>query len=520
MMINRVPVSKYSAWAALVVCCSAICAIHLITLKIDPTLFQDEVQIIDFGRTSIDPTTSWAISWNIQEGIPVLTPSYLASTIQERAFKLSEPSNLGPRSAAMIGAVIATLCLFGWLRARDTPQSFAFFLAIAFFIDPIFSDIYRQGRVDGYAIAACLAACWLIRAARSREACQRPIRNPLVGAGFLLSAAPFLWLSTPILFPLAALEIFRVLEMRVRTRPAQKLSRMLAPVFFPFIAGCIVGLTLFSLPLLSSWEYYLHGLTSAAAVQARAAEIQNPVIDLFLANDPALVVVLLVSLVIRREIGLLLALVGAVALILNTMIYLPRILYLLPYAFAIIGGACTQAAGTERRSIAYPIMGRAMAALLIWNTGSVLLVRPYAAHQQWPANDPDQFLAQFEQHIGPGDYRVLLEAWEGYYAARSLGWHIFRAGSPLAQADYLEFAKTMDYLVLPQKQALPQIDKSQLIESGFELQATIVVERNRKAQIGWGRLSLRLPETVYSDLLIYRNTVGGKYIDSDRFRVN
>ena len=150
------------------VLCMIVCCIHLMTLELDPLTYQDEVQIVDYGRVILNPSTDWALTWYVQGDHPVIPFSYLGKLIQEAAFNLTATSGLGPRYLAMFGGVLAATCALGWLIVRNTPPIFALVLGFAFLIDPIFSDIYRGGRIDGWAIAASLGACWLLRLAASR----------------------------------------------------------------------------------------------------------------------------------------------------------------------------------------------------------------------------------------------------------------------------------------------------------------------------------------------------------------
>jgi hypothetical protein len=404
--------------------------LHLLSLPSDPPVLQDEVQIIDFGRTSLDPGSEWGISWNIRESRPVLPASYLAVAVQELAFRVSAPSNWGPRTASILGALIAGICAFGWLRNRNASNSLALVLALAFVLDPVFSEIYRRGRVDGLAIAACLGACWLLRVAASRAASGQLAGKQLFSAGALTAASPFIWSTTPVLFPLIALEYLHVARAHWRSSELSP-ARRLSPLIVPTVAGGVIAGLVLAIPIMLNWEAYWSSLLSSAQVQARAAVIQNSPLDLFVAHSPFLALMTVAALLVRRELGLIIAMAFAIAMVYQTMIYLPRIIYLIPYLLAMIAVAGTHVLEKKRNNSVRQLFVVMLGVWLGWNAVSVLIARPFAALQQWPANDPARVVKQLEQRIGPGQYRVLLEGWEAYYAGRTLGWRMYRAGSPV-----------------------------------------------------------------------------------------
>jgi hypothetical protein len=145
--------AKRTWWIWLAICLS-VAVVHLLTLEFDPIILQDEVQILDSGRTVWEPSSDWALSWNVQKSFPVLTWSFIGSGLQDLAYRLSVPSLLGPRLMSMLAGIAAATCLLGWLLARCTPRTAAVVISLIFLLDPIFSNIYRRGRIDGWAIAA------------------------------------------------------------------------------------------------------------------------------------------------------------------------------------------------------------------------------------------------------------------------------------------------------------------------------------------------------------------------------
>jgi hypothetical protein len=461
------------AWLAWWLLCAAIVALHALTGSLYRLAEQDEIQIVDLGRSVLDPGTDWALNWNVPAGTTLLPFSWLGAMLQELAYQAGAPGSWGPRLAALGWALLAASVAFGWLRARGTPLWPAFVLAVAFLLDPMNAETWGAARIDGAAFAACLSCCWLLRHAADRLPGDNRINWMLFSAGDLLAVAPFLWPTAVLLFPLALLEFHHF----VRTAARQRAGGYLRAGFsagWPFLAGGAGAALLLLAPVLWQAPAYRASITAMAAVQAHAAVIQIPIHQLFLANSPIIALAAGVSLLWRREPGLLLALGAAVLLAYQTMVYPARVIYLLPYGLAMVAGACQVLATGRAGWLSRRAMNYLLALLLAWNGTVVLVLRP---RSDWPrrAADPQAVLLEnLRAAIGPGAHRVLLEDWSSYYAARQLGWRSYRAGSPVSAQRYAEFIATMDYVVVLQR---PLYDTTRRLTraAGFRHQATLTV---------------------------------------------
>jgi hypothetical protein len=120
-------------------------------------------------------------------------------------------------------------------------------------------------------------------------------------------------------------------------------------------------------------------------------------IDLLGLHYPAITLVVLISLTVHREPGLLIALAVAVLMMYPTMVY---------------------------------------------------AARPVTAFSQAEMRTPPGLTATLETFIGWGRHHVLVEAWWVYHAGRNLGWKMFRAGAPVGRAEYAQFLQSMDYALL------------------------------------------------------------------------
>ena len=423
-MISMSFLSNYSIksiWYSWFLLCIVVCLIHSITIEIDPLTYQDEVQIVDYGRVMLNSSSDWALTWYVQGDHPVLPFSYLGPLMQEVAFRATAPSGLGPRYLAILGAMLAATSALGWLMARNTPPIIALVLAFVFLVDPIFSEIYRGGRVDGWAIAAGLGCCWFLRLALTRGKAGHSIKVQTIVAGSLLVVSQFLWPSAAMLVPLALLECYYLVRELKQSQSGTKENSWKKATFYFGIGGFITLIVLL-IPIALNMSIFLSSAKAAFELQKFGAVIQHSIIDLFLVYDPFLFITTLVAFVIRREVGMLIAFIVALLLVYQTSIYLPRILYFVPYFLAVISYAYVK----FKNGGYYRYMNLFLQVLLFllvgWNTSQVLLINPAIAEAQRPANEPQQFLPALKEAIGPGSYRVLLKEWQAYYAGRALGW--------------------------------------------------------------------------------------------------
>ena len=478
-----------------------VCCIHLITLEIDPLTYQDEVQIVDYGRVILNPSSDWALTWYVQGDHPVIPFSYLGKLMQEVAFRITAPSGLGPRYLAMIGAVLAATCALGWLIVRNTPPIIALVLAFVFLVDPIFSDIYRGGRIDGWAIAACLGSCWLLRVAHTRAVAGRPLIAQAFAAGALLSVSLFLWSSAAMLVPLVLLEFYYLARSISQSQTSACESSWIKAAFY-FVIGGGIALVILFIPIVLNLNVYLSSARSIFELQKFSAVIQHSIIDLFMVYDPFLFFAAVVAFAIRREAGMLIAFFFALMLAYQTAIYLARVLYFVPYLLAIIGFTCSNLLnGSYHRYVNFSL--QSLLVLLVgWNVSQVLVIRTAIAEAQRPANEPQQLLSALKEAIGPGSYRVLLLEWQAYYAARALGWNMYISSNRLSGEEYIKFMSTMDYVILRDK-PMTRATSARLEPAGFELKSSISFASPKKSEIGWWRFKLNVPQRTYPTINIY-----------------
>lgn len=479
-----------------------VCGVHLAILNIDSRINQDEVQIVDLGRATLQPDIPWAVSWDIQQQFPVLPFSYLGPVIQEIAFQASFPSDAGVRVSSLLGALLAATCALGWLLARGTPANVALILALAFLVDPVFSITYRDGRVDGWALACCLVTCWLIRLAIRPDLAKKLQTRIVFFAGVTAATSVFIWPSSLMLAPLMTLEFLLLLH-------SQTQRELRNPVAIEWLTirsvvyGGALATTMWAIPIVLDWEMYLSGLKTTFAIQTWAAIFQPSLIDLIAVHDPIIVLVAIISLMLKRDWGLILAFGMSAILASQTMLYPARLLYFLPYLLAIIGGAASVSWQVKKAGLGKSVLTRALVLLLVWNTTLVLIIRPIILWYQQPVSGPKEIINALEHTVGAGDYRVLLAEPESYFAGRALGWQMLNAMNPVSVEVYEQFLMTMDFVIVAES-PLYQTLLDRLQRSDFELIDRVTFEKSQARTIDFEFLKVAIPQKGYKTILIYR----------------
>jgi hypothetical protein len=417
-------------------------ASQLPTLLISPPIWQDEVQIVELGRVSVfDPATDWSLNW-LPSGRPATLVSYLGVALQELAFRATH-SPLGPRLCSLLGGLVAATALLLWLRLRLASRLLAWFLATAFLFDPIFVAGYRGGRLDGWAIGACLASCLFVRvAARSPSAGSR--HTNLLLAGGCLALSGFIWPSALLLAPLPVLELLR---------PSAAVERSRLGEVAWMLAGTVAAGVALAIPIVPHWSTYARDVAQVS----RASLLTQSVGNVFVANlhnlwgvarQSPLVFLLAATSVLARRNWPLAALIGLLlSYELGTFLYHHRITYQLPILFVMIGDGLRVVRAS--RAPQAPLAIRICAvATLFWAVGLSLGVRTVIAEAEKKGRDPEALVEIAQREVGAGPKRVYLGCWEFYYSGRLLGWHMKRPYVRLTDQERAFFATTVDYAIV------------------------------------------------------------------------
>ena len=421
------------------------------TLPIAPFLHKDEFMIVDLGRIILNPGTDWSITWLTDEVAPVLLYSYLGPVMQELSFQWI--GQYGPRILGWIGAFAAATIVVGWLISKGTPKNVSFVLGLVFLLDPILVQAHSMGRVDGWAIAISLAACWVLSGTRSKQ--SKAFRGRILLAGSLTAFAFFIWPSVVFLFPLILLELVYV---SFRSRKIEKRRQFwVEPTFF-MIGGIMIGVLLI-IPIAEQAYTQIGNLLQTLQVNIRpgsewAKGSGFSALGGFASNlkfTPVLVLFALLGSIIRRDLGLILVTILPILLISSTIVYIDRIIYLTPYFIALI--ACMYTARRNELYLIRCLKKVALPMLLVWAMSFSLVIRSILAIQSDSDNDRELVSKAANSLIGQGDHSVLLlNSSEFYYTGRELNWKMYSPyitmGEPLSDKTLQKIFSKVDYAVI------------------------------------------------------------------------
>jgi hypothetical protein len=408
------PRRALAAWAVLSV---LTLLVTMTTLRISPVAWQDEVQILDYGRILLPGADrASGMSWANPDRLifPINFPACVGS---ELAFRMAGRDMAGPRMLGLIGAMVASGALFGYLRARGIAAWIAAASAVAFLWDPMFAPSYRGARLDGWSMGAMLAACLVVRLDGPGTRWRLPLAGGLVAAGGLI------WVSAIVLVPLVIVEILEDHRRRTGT---------IGPgAAIPLVVAGASGLVAMAVMLLPYWGSLGMMLEDTLGYTHERTRSSTSLLSSFLAvlsttySTPVLLVTSLLAMTWQRSWLLIGATAVALMIIMLTGPYVHRNIYLEPYlliAFATGAEAAWNSAQAGLRRIALI----AVVALCGWAALVTLGARNANAFLKREERDPGRAMAEVRERLGTGPYVTYLNAWRAYYAVRSMDWPFVR----------------------------------------------------------------------------------------------
>jgi hypothetical protein len=427
------------AWA---ITAGLVLLVHSCTLTLSPTIWQDEAQIVELGRTSLwERSTNWSPNW-LPTGHAVIVPSYVGPALADAAFRLTCPSPAGPRLFSLLGALFAATILRSWLRRRGNSELIAWVLATAFLLDPTFVASYRGGRLDGWAIGWMLLACHLLRGVSTQRATSDR-RRAFIWGGLTCAVGLFVWASAILLLPLVVLEL--VFACRSEDHPIA--SGALCFALAAFVAG--VALALPQAPYWRQIAADAETISKATAlVHVNTVTWLDNVLGLFatIRMSPLMWALTAAAACSRKSWLLAVTLACLLTYMLSTFAYGARLLYVLPVAVALLAERAhsIRTDSTWSRRVLVP----AAVALILWGVGISLLARTANALAHRRARDPDAVLAAARDAIGSQVDRVYIGTWQVYYAGRALGWRMMRPYGSASDQDVEALAPSLKYALV------------------------------------------------------------------------
>ncbi len=415
------------AWGIFALALVAIAAVQLYSLRYSPTIWQDEVQILDFGRTLWrGEDRSHAMSW-LDSGRPYACINYIGCLIQELACRLAADGPAGPRVSALLAACLAAAAAFGWLLQSGVRPWVASCCALTFLLMPIFVLSYRGGRVDSSAIAFMMLALWTAAKARAAltrqgDAAPAPLGVALAWyamCGICLGLAGMVWVSAIVLVPLVLGELLRRQRGSAVFMPRALAGAAVSGVFAViFIAASLLAVWPLLPEMLQDLELKSrHVVTFETAVRTVLRTARA-----FLMN-PLLPVLGLAGMILARKWWLLVALVGGLALVVWTSEgYTHRSVYLVPYFVAGLAFGAEAALSRWQTRRVFVVVAAALLACLLLSAAVTLGGRTLSVYAGSAGRDPGVILDMAREKIGAGPHKVYLWTWDFGYAARKLGW--------------------------------------------------------------------------------------------------
>jgi hypothetical protein len=421
---TRLQSRVWTIWWVLLIC---VAIPHLLTLTISPTVWLDEVNTIEFGRLTLEPNSDWSLFW---AGRPLLLFNYLGSTIQELAFRASRFSIIGPRLVSLLSGFLASTALFGYLLARRIPQRLSFFLSALFLLEPMFVQSYRGGRVDGLAIAMCLFACWLLRVAINRGQNGKNITKLVALAGGLAAVGQFMWISALLLYPLIFIEFLELLQ---RSRGYNR-GRFVSRQVLALLLGGITASVILMVPILPHLGTLLSDVMTLSKnnetirdrsnILGEISKMAAAVVTTYKLN-PLLLPAVGLGMVLSRDRKMILMTLAMIGLVLVTIVYQFRCIYLLPYFLCLMAEPFQLNHPTTRQN-SHRLLAGLLLIVFLWGASLSLIVRPVLALNQRTGRSPDILHDAGMVLVGTGDHTVYLDTPELYYAGRALGWKMYK----------------------------------------------------------------------------------------------
>lgn len=445
-------------WKVWVLTLFFIASVLFIVMDFAPYLHIDEFTIVELGRIIFQPTTSWSIAWGVPRDLPAINIFYIGAIFQELSFQAL--GVLGPRLSGITGALVSATILFGWLIKRGTSRQAAYVLSIVFLLDPIFVQAHTMGRLDGWALAFVFLSCLSLREANVTLEGNRRYIGCFILAGFSAIFSVFIWPSAALLFPLILLELLVVTWGMNNNYNTRRITSI-----FLFSLGGILALIIVVLPLIplltNSSLHILEGiilnLYSAATKEddAFSSRFLDSVLTMLrtLKFSPFLVVFSIIATVITRNIKLAIATLLVVGVLLFSLVYLHRVIYLLPYMILAISEMYPRSYEIKRITRTFSFRALGLGILIGWSLFVSLFGRTFLSWELRREDSRNLILSAAKNMIGIGNHSVYLPGPEFYYAGRELGWEMYRPyaahGDTLSPTMLANIIPRVDYVVMP-----------------------------------------------------------------------
>ena len=171
------------------------------SLGSSPLIWQDEVQIVDYGRVMLEPNTDWAVTWMAHKQKPLKPICYVGCVAAELSYRTTG-SALGTRFFCVCGGFLFGTAVLWLMLLQGSPPAISLLFSGWMVLDPGLVASYRGGRLDAWALAfVMLGAIGLQLWATKRK------RAYLWLGTVALALSPYIWLRAAVAIPAALLPL-------------------------------------------------------------------------------------------------------------------------------------------------------------------------------------------------------------------------------------------------------------------------------------------------------------------------
>jgi hypothetical protein len=477
----ELPVFPWRIW-----CVTALVAVTLFgfTLTSAVPVWIDESMTVEYGRVTLaGEQPVFGFHQRSDALRPIYSYALLGCVLQEIAYRVTAPSNLGPRVMALLGQLTAFGFLLYYLRLYGLNTRFSFLLSLAFLIDPLCDIGWRGGRVDGWAFALLFASLTAIRVARARSSEDQGAWLAVFLGGAATSAGFLCWNSFAMLSPQIVFELWSFVRQQ---------RKFLLPLFV-FSAGAALVAAAIIAPFRREFVYGLADAGMLTAMQSHLTRadgigVQLQALLISFAQTPIAVAIGLCALARKPNRPLLAGFLIALVFIFETKIYRLRVLYLLPYLYLAVAALFWQD-GNQPASIPWRrVRLWGVALMLFAGFGFTVAGTTLSGLSNRSGKNPLALIDAARSAVGSGPVRVYMSEPDLYFAGRALGWQqIFCLdgcwGPGLLSPDFHRFPEVDVAIYRDQPDGTT---RSAIEKLGFRFETVILPEGGHQSSLfGW-----------------------------------
>lgn len=451
-------------------CILFLLILFVFTLQVAPFLHMDEVLTVELGRTILHSRTDWSITWMTDRNEPAFVFFYIGPLLQEVMYQIL--GQYGPRIFALFSAMMAATVMVKYLLLHSISKNNAFILGLVFLLDPLFVQAYTLGRIDGLSICFALSACCFLRAAANNSIANHAVNLNVLLSGTLITLALFTWPSAFFLFPLVLMEWINLVKKKNVVSSLHKTSVLKYAGLFTIAS--IVTTMLMLLPVLSQFYSSIGNMIEGLKINTTTGPevgVGSGLIIKFsslvefirvLKFTPFVFLIAIFSFIRKPNVNLLLALLAAFVLIFTTIVYIHRVLYLLPYLLLSIAFFIEKLRLHYFRLFNLSVQSVMLFVLIVWCVGLSVVSKTYLGWLELITGRREAIENAAHKMVGKANERVLLlDTYEFYYYGRSMGWKMFSPyasmGKPLSSLPLQKMLQNVNVVIIKQWQLSPAL---------------------------------------------------------------